>query len=479
MKRLIFGLGAGAVALGLGLVCARDAQAGGLYFSERGVRPLGRGGAFVAGVNDLHATWFNPAGLADAGDSMLIDAGWMNFSAEFQRRSQIVDAGGTVRVYDYPEVEGTTKFLPLPTLGVSKAFGKEKQFTLAGSLYVPYVPVISWPERVNGQPAPQRYSAINSDGSALAIPNVSFAWKINEKVQVGATFQVMAGKFNAYQVLTANPSDRLIGAPEDPRFDTYSRLSATIVTPSGVLGVIATPIKALRLGLAFQLPFWVDAPATNRVRLPDAAIFDKAYQDGEKENVTFRLPPVLRVGAQYTVDMSDEQKLAIEAAYVREFWSMHDTIDIEHVDFRLRNVTGFPDPFKFGKVSLQRNFQDSNSFRLGAEYTRKGPIKDGSLSIRGGLQFETTAVPTAYVSPLALDANKLTPSLGVGLGIGRVRIDAVFAYILAFAPNVDPGEAAVARVNPASGFPTKLEAINGGNYAFRAQVMGLGMEYKY
>ena len=56
------------------LMIAQDARAAGLYFTDRGVRPLGRGGAFVAGADDFNATWYNPAGLADAGTSFLLDA---------------------------------------------------------------------------------------------------------------------------------------------------------------------------------------------------------------------------------------------------------------------------------------------------------------------------------------------------------------------------------------------------------------------
>ncbi|HEX4513004.1 MAG TPA: hypothetical protein VH054_05690, partial [Polyangiaceae bacterium] len=49
------------------------AHAGGLYFSDRGVRPLARGGAFVAGADDLGAMWYNPAGLVDAQGTFLAD----------------------------------------------------------------------------------------------------------------------------------------------------------------------------------------------------------------------------------------------------------------------------------------------------------------------------------------------------------------------------------------------------------------------
>ena len=55
-----------AIALASLATIARDAGAAGLYFSDRGVRPLGRGGAFVAGADDLGAIWYNPAGIVDA-----------------------------------------------------------------------------------------------------------------------------------------------------------------------------------------------------------------------------------------------------------------------------------------------------------------------------------------------------------------------------------------------------------------------------
>ncbi|MGH7297604.1 MAG: hypothetical protein ACRELB_21885, partial [Polyangiaceae bacterium] len=76
---------------------AVDARAAGLYFSDRGVRPMGRAGAFVAGADDLGAIWYNPAGLADAGTSFLFDMSWLRFSVDYTRQLQIVDAGGAVQ----------------------------------------------------------------------------------------------------------------------------------------------------------------------------------------------------------------------------------------------------------------------------------------------------------------------------------------------------------------------------------------------
>ena len=51
---------ASAIAAALGasvLLSAFSAHGGGLYFSDRGVRPMGRAGAFVAGADDLGSIW--------------------------------------------------------------------------------------------------------------------------------------------------------------------------------------------------------------------------------------------------------------------------------------------------------------------------------------------------------------------------------------------------------------------------------------
>jgi long-chain fatty acid transport protein len=64
-------------------------QAAGLYFSERGVRPMGRAGAFVAGADDLGALWYNPAGLADTGGTVMLDLGWLDFRNTYTRELQV------------------------------------------------------------------------------------------------------------------------------------------------------------------------------------------------------------------------------------------------------------------------------------------------------------------------------------------------------------------------------------------------------
>lgn len=462
-------------------LAAAHANAGGLFLTDRGVRQLGRGGAFVAGADDAGAIWYNPAGLADAGSSVLVDFSWLNYSAEYTRRTQVVDAGGTVRTVEFPQVKGTSPFLPIPTIAGSYAFGKKKELTLGLGVMAPYTAIASYPLTVDGQPASSRYSLVSLEGSALVIAGGYVAYKPIEQLRVGLGVQALVGNFASSVVFSSSPPDRLIGAPEDPAYDAFSQLKVgPIVAPSGNLGMIAAPSEHIRLGVSGQLPFWINAPATIQVRLPTAAPFDRATQQGEDARVRMTLPAIARLGAEYRTDIGEKSRIRIELAYVREFWSMFEAIDVRPENIKLYNITGFPSPFGVAPITLPKNFQDSNSFRLGTEYSLKNLIKDYWIDLRAGVSFETSGVPKEWVSPQVYDANKVIASLGGGIHIGdHWRMDALASLALLSGTNVDPAEAKVPRVNPVQGNPVATESVNGGLYSARALILGVGVNYKF
>lgn len=455
------------------------AEAAGLFTTDRGVRPLGRGGAFVAGADDLGAIWYNPAGLADAGSSILVDFSTVNFSSEYTRSTLVTDSGGVVRTINFPKVNGSSQFLPIPTIAGSYNFGKKKEFTIAGGIFAPYTAIADYPLTVNGQPAPSRYSLVSLEGSALVITGAYLAYKPIEKFRIGIGLEALVGNFASSVVFSSSPPDRLIGAPEDPQYDAFSQLTAgPIVSPSGNFGIIGIPTEHLHLGLSGNLPFWINAPAKVQVRLPTAAPFDNAYQSGENARVRMTLPAIARVGVEYRIDTGEGNELRLELAYVREFWSMFKSIDIRPDGIKLFDITGFPSPFGVAPITLPKNFQDSNSIRLGGEYFLK--FKGYKVDLRAGIQYETSGIPEAWVSPQTYDANKFIGSFGGGIHIGEHwRMDALAALALYNGTTVDPAEARVPRVNPVQGNPTATEAINGGLYSAKAIVLGVGVNYKF
>jgi long-chain fatty acid transport protein len=298
-------------------------------------------------------------------------------------------------------------------------------------------------------------------------------------VRLGIGLQALVGTFKSTSVFSASPADRLVAAPEDPTYDSFSELKVgPIFSPSANIGATFIPDEHIRIGISAQAPHWINAPAKVSVRLPTAVPFDNAVQSGNDAHVTFRLPAVVRLGVEARNYFKKDLLLRVEATYIREFWSLHDTIDVQGDNIQLLNVTGFPSPYAVPKISLPRNFEDSNSYHLGGEltFTFMGYVWDARM----GASYEKSAIPPAWLSPLTIDTDKFTVAIGAGLHIGQHwRLDGTYAHVFASDATVDPGEAQIPRINPVRGNPTKTEAINGGAYSARADVLGVGLNYKF
>ncbi len=453
---------------------ASDAVAGGLYFSDRGVRPMGRAGAFVAGADDLGALWYNPAGLADAGTSLLADFSWLRFTSEFTRQLRIVDADNTIRYVNSPTVGGSSPVIPFPTIAASYNFGERKEWTVAGGSYAPYAAIATYPEQVNGQPSPARYALGSFDGSALILLGGWIAYKPIEQIRIGLGIGALVGFFQSNVTFSVSPPDRLIAAPEQPEYDAATSFRVgPIVAPTGNLGVTWVPTKELRFGTSFQLPVVVSSKAKFDVRLPNAAIFDGARVSGNDAHVRFVLPPILRFG----VEGRPTNDLRVELTYVREFWSVHESIDLTPDGVAIEGISGLPRRVPLPAIKFPRNFEDSNSYRLGAEYTFE--MWGYPMDLRGGISYETSAIPRSHLSLLTIDMDKITLAVGGGLHVGKHwRLDMTYAHLFASSVNVPADEAKIPRVNPIAG-NAPFEAVNGGRYAASADLIGVGAQYKF
>jgi len=466
--------------LACSLACS-SAHAAGLYFGDRGVRPLGRAGAFVAGADDGGAIAYNPAGLAFAGHAYLGDFAWMNYTSTYQRRQVVrqVDPNtgeptGQTWQQRFPQVEGRTPILPIPTAVYSNPLG-QKRWNFALGLHAPYAAITSFPEKVNGQPAPQRYSLITLDGSALAVLGVYASYQPQKEIALGAGVEALAGYFQTSVYFSACVPERFICAPEQPEYDAYGQLRVgPIVAPTGIVGVIIRPQDALKLGASFHLPVWINSPGTQQVRLPSAAVFEGASVSGDEVTVKFKLPWVARAG----VELTPTEKLRIELGVAYEAWSMHDVIEVRSAGIALENVAGFPPVYKIPPLTIDRGFQDTYSARVGAEY--KFPVSSYALGLRGGVMYEKSAIPKEYLSASTIDLDKVTFSLGGSLYLGKWRFDGVFARVIGTSVDVSTDEQRVKQLNPVLANPAKYpHYVNAGTYSASANVLGVGLVYQF
>jgi long-chain fatty acid transport protein len=468
-----------AVALAFGVMAtSSDAKGAGLYVSDRGVRPLGRGGAFVAGADDLGAIWYNPAGIVDAPSSVLLDGSYVHYTDTYTRQGFAPSSTGTGFVTNFPTVSGTTPFLPIPTIAGSLRFGADKRYAAAFGIYAPDAALLTYPATIDGGvPAPQRYSLISLRGSILAVVGGWFSYKPIESIRFGVGVQMLTGYFKTTIDLGACPPNNLVCAPEDPNYAALTSLNAgPIFAPSANAGVTWVPVPMIRVGVSGQAPFVIDAPTTVNVRLPSAVEFDSASQHGKSAHLHLELPPILRAGVELRPLGNDD--LRIELAYVREFWSVEKSLDITPDGIQLDNITGFPTPFNINAISMPRGMKDSNSVRLGAEYTPD--IAGKMLVARAGVAYETSAVPAAYVSPLTIDNGKVVASIGGSIIVSKhLRLDGVISHTIQGDVRLAARDAQVPLLNPVNGNPTRPDFVNGGTYHANLWIIGGGLEYRF
>ena len=180
-----------------------------MFVTPHGARPLARGGAFVAGADDLNAIYYNPAGVAavdygQSGWSGLLDLGFVLQSVTYTR-----DENGIPR----PPVSadgGVIGPAPvfIPQLGFARklrtGFGS---MSFGFGLWIPYTGLGRYPEasyateedlRKVPDVSPQRYQLIGlhegglARSSLLAVLNPVAAFSLlGDKLQLGVGPQLM------------------------------------------------------------------------------------------------------------------------------------------------------------------------------------------------------------------------------------------------------------------------------------------------
>jgi long-chain fatty acid transport protein len=447
------------------LLVRERAHAGGLFLLDHGARALGRGGAFVAAPDDPSALWYNPAGLGESKNQLVIDAVLPILLADFQRQYPDGSYADPLKARPTP--------IPIPTLAFSMLAGKH--LALGAGIFAPNVLIMNWEKSQNrgATPAPTRYSLVGLEGSLLANVAAGFALTGLGPISVGLDVQVPIGRFHAKTAVSA--CDRTLCAfPEQPDFDAYATATGSLVY--GVTGTagVTVDLDAVRFGFSYSLPYTLQGDTTMKLSLPSNAAFDEAEVRGSKGSFSMKMPQIVRVGGE----MRPLPFLRMEAAFVWEGWSAQKSIDLDVKNIAIRNVAVNGD-YGVNSIKIKRDMKDVWSLRGGMELEvpKKWMVVDIDLVLRGGLVYETGAFDKASISPVTLDSNKviLTGGLTVGL-LDWLRIDTVAGWM--FMQNIDSTIAQnqvrqpVAINTPSNREPT---VIGAGKYAFDAFYLGGGL----
>jgi len=402
-----------------------NAEAAGYYFLDTGTRGMARGGAFVAGVDDLSAQYYNPAGLMNLDrPQAYVNTSLVGQNVSFTRMD-IDDDGNVITTYD--PVENIAPMMFIPAFGVSHNFGL-KRANFALGFYPPFAPDMEYP--ADGA---QRYTLVDSlVWQTYAGPSVAvqpLPW-----ISVGAG--LVWTLFRAEEALSINVCNPLVdektgcgtGEYDGDQVDLDFALS--MMDPfrvTGNFGVLIEPHDKISIGASLQPPIDVNGKGSLTADFAEdhwlSQYLAETHLEDDEVSVQVTMPMVVRMG----VEVRPNQNLAIEAATVLQRWCQTTEILVTDINLMLETVAiGTSDAMQVpitDDVILPADYDDSWSFRLGGDYD----IND-RFTVRSGVHYEMGAVPPATQSVAVVDADKWGAALGGSGQIGkRMILDVGFA----------------------------------------------------
>ncbi len=389
-----------------------DAHAAGYYTSDVGVRAFSRGGAYVAGANDLLALWYNPAALTRVKDgTVTVNLAGVSQRTWFDRADYPgegpPDAAGNPTDLINPPVENGSPAYLIPHIGAAWDFGLPDT-SFAVGFYPPYAPDVSYPGD-----GPQRYSLTDS----LVIQTftgASVAHRFWDRLSIGAgaSWNLLIVEQELDVNIPFNTSDPT--AVEDPQYDvSFSMRGEDKAALAWNLGLLYEPPSN-----RYALGFMVQAPTRFETTGAMAADFRGnffreddtlgviATDVARDEQVRFAvsMPLILKAGAL----VRPRDNLELELAGVWERWSVIDRIVVKDVDMSIPIDQQNPFGAAIGEsievtddIVLPAGFRNTWSVRLGGEWW---PTEDWAL--RAGGLYEISAVPDSVRGVALLDGDK-------------------------------------------------------------------------
>lgn len=459
----------------------QTARAGGLYLTPLGAKPSARAGAQVAGGNTLHALWYNPAGIAHAGEALLVD---LNLTFARGTFTRFIDDGTTA-----PTVRARSGVLPVPTLAYSNDFGLS-DFNFAVGLLVPPAAALSWPTQVDGAPAPQRFSILDTADSVIASLAFGAAYRPRrlDRLALGVALYVTFARLGG-EVAVSACDYAVCTQPEAPEWEGRTRfLLGPVATATANFGA-RYDFDRVRIGGSLLLRTKIAGEAEFDVLLPDQFLFDDVVLENTrggrdlKADMSITLPMIARLGVETDLTRS----LAVELAAAWENWSDQGDITVHPRGVLIRNVPAFGD-VRAQPITVSRNTRDTWSLALGGTQDLRMLTRNRrGLSLSAGAMLESSSLARQDMSPTALDTGKLLLGIGGSVEIASgVTLDVSYGHLFMRNQTVRDSQVrlpAAIRPTPVDPTPDTYEPgepprIGNGRYTIEADYVALGLRWQ-
>ena len=416
------------------LLLTADASAAGYYLMDSGTRGVTRAGAFVAGVNDLSAQYYNPAGLIRLDETQaFVNFSMISQSVDFTRIDY--DASGSPDL-TYDPVSNEDPAMPIPMMGFSSRFGLENT-VFAFGLYTPSAPTLGYPEE-----GAQRYSLIDSLILKWSV-GPSVAHRVNSWLTVGAgVAATFVSADYALTLSTCGDTSRCGGTEDDPAGDQAYDVDIALEMTDPLrfdwnMGLLIEPTDTLAIGFSMNPPMNVSGAGSiqadfgeEHFLVTNDLLTDSSYSD-DQITVLQALPWIFRLGAA----VSPNDRMQIELAGVYETWGNTEETVVTDVNLEMglnpeSTLLAFAGDAEIPEsvsveddIVLPLGFSDTWSLRLGGDFR-----VTKTITARGGVGYESSAVPAATQSVASVDGNKILLGLGGTVTLlERMDLDLGFA----------------------------------------------------
>ncbi len=489
-------------ALALVAATAATAHAGGQYVGANGSQALQRAGAFAAKADDPTALEHNPAGLARVRTpTMFAGLHVVDMSAAFARTGRYepdpLDFDGQPAYTGdaFPEVDHAGPAQPIPMLVAAFPIGDD--VTLAAGLIAPHSYVgRDYPEAVSTTdgataPAPQRYDIVYLTG-LVAGANAGAAVRVGPRVTLGARVGVAYGRVVLRKYAHGLPNDT-----EQPGLDARVTIDATDrAIPIWGAGIHVAATRHIEIGAAYASAVHIDATGIARTRLgdtlsnplpgvelsPPQPVADASARcapggtaDALSACVDATLPQTATAGIRAVWrDGAGGERADVELDVRWEDWSAASnmTAVIDGVDPLLGQR--LPDQ------AIALPLRDVWSVRAGGSAAISRHV-----TVRGGVAYDTASADVSWTNLVVDTAPRITAAAGVGVTVGRARIDAGVAVAqarprlvrdVAIADPTDPAQREQPDVAVALPIdPTPHHPYNAGGYATSYAIGSIGL----
>jgi len=395
-----------------GIALSAAAYGGSFQLNLQGLRQIAMGGSGVAMPWDAATIFYNPGGLSRL--------------ENVQAYGGVCLVSPTVRYV--PDNSGTTyydskKHTSTPfALYVGGTLKKGSKWGVGLGIYTPFGSSLNWGNDWTGKYITQSISL----ESIFIQPTVSY--KINKLISVGAGFVYGIGSMEIHKTLPLENENgtmgeaKLKGNAAGIGFNAGVQIQATDKLNFGVSYRSGVQMKVKKGNANFTVPasLATNFPNTNfSTQLP--------------------LPSVFTVGASYKAT----KNLTIQADMVLAGWKTYDSLKFDFAE----NTSALQDTHD------PRLYKNTIAYRIGAHYD----VSENFAAMIGGA-YDPTPSDANYLSPDAVDANRISLSCGISYQpVSKLNIIAALNYTTtdahhaSYAPDNFNGTYQIKSLTPAIG----------------------------